>query len=537
MTPDERLTFNGVNGAGGGYLEEAAAAEALVALATGVRADARHQEELEATHRRRTEATYSAAEGVDPTDVGQAGWGVIFARDADPAFREALEPLLALRRSETPHYREYVGDDGYAGESKVDFLARHGVGIGPVDPRRMPYYLLLVGDPETLPYTFQYQLDVTHCVGRLDIGTPEDAARYAETVVAAARGELAAPRRVALFGPRNADDPSTHASADHLLTPLAADLRDVSGWEVEATIGADATKARLLDALGGATTPALLVTASHGLGFPATDQRLEPHGGALLCQEWPGPKAHAGAIPQEMYLAADDVADDAHLEGLVTFHYACYGGGTPRYEYFARPGAAAPRQLAPRGFVARLPQRLLGHPRGGALACIGQVDRAWACSFLWRNAGVQGEVFRSTLRRLLCGHPVGHAMDHFGQRYAAIATELAALLEQTRWGKRVDARELAGMWTATNDARSWVVLGDPAVRLPVAGTRRAAPERPTIELRGPQPAPTAPAEPPPATPARTPRDILGELADTLRTAARRADELRDALDAPDDRGG
>lgn len=455
---DPAFVLNGIDAETGGYLVPPVSAREIVARL-----------------RRRAVPPRIVPRGFlgDARDLAASGWGVVFASSTTPAVREALAPLLEHRKTQAAAAdpRRFRISSYRPGESADDFLRRHRIGPGPALPRRLPYYLLLVGDPVEIPFEFQYRLDVQYAVGRLCFATAEEYATYAATVVAAETGRLALPRRAALFATSNPDDRATALSCDRLAGPISRRLAaDDPGWEIGADLGAAASHARLTELLTDREPPALLFTATHGVGFANGRPRQQAEQGALVCQDWPGPRA--GRLRREEYFAADDVSTARGPAGLVSFHFACFGGGTPERDDFAHRGRGAwddlaPRRIAPEPFVARLPLRLLGHPRGGALAVVGHVERAWAMSFLW-GSEAQIELFAGAFERLLECYPVGAAMEHFGQRYAELGASLGAAYWRRRCGEDVDPDELIRLWTAHHDARNYIVLGDPAVRLAAA---------------------------------------------------------------------
>jgi hypothetical protein len=178
-------------------------------------------------------------------------------------------------------------------------------------------------------------------------------------------------------------------------------------------------------------------------------------------------------------LSGKDVRDNGdaiNLQGMITFFFACYSAGTPRYdEYYKQAFKEEGKVIVEHPFIADLPKAMLSLQQGGALAVVGHVERAWGTSFLGgeasRSRGSKSRkseyvaVFESAIERLLKGHPIGSAMDYFNARYAALSTELTVVYDSPI---DPDPYELAGLWTANNDARGYIVVGDPAVRLRAA---------------------------------------------------------------------
>jgi hypothetical protein len=422
-------------------------------------------------------AAFAVSGEFDAADLTQVGWGLIFPAAGNPAIKNALQPLIDHRRRQTEPapFVIYEGADGYRpGDTALTWLARHKVRLDVVNPDKgIPYYLLIVGSPEVIPFEFEYVLDLYWGVGRLWFDATDEFRRYAETLIAYETAQSPpTSRQMAVFATAHDFDSATQLFTRCVANPLVegegqrpVPVGQRQKFKLLQFLGDVATKASLADIYSGSVpggTPSLLFSGSHGMEFEPDDPRQADAQGALVCADWGG----FGAIKEDAWFAASDVPANAKLHGMIHFLFACYGGGCPQYDNFDRLNQS-PRKIAAASFLARLPRTLLTHPNGGALACLAHVERAWAYSFQSDRGGSQSQGFRDVIGRLLRGERVGQATDSFNLRWAALSTELAEVQNDLRFGAEVPLKKLGQMWAARDDARNFVVIGDPAVRLRV----------------------------------------------------------------------
>lgn len=185
----------------------------------------------------------------------------------------------------------------------------------------MPYYLVLIGSPEAIPFEFQYALDLVAGVGRLDFPTLEEFTAYADSVVAhETDATRKTARRIELFATRHDFDRATQLFIKHVATPFGTGtgslgpLGEKYRFALNSSLSEQATKACLSHLLSAPhNPPSLLITGTHGMAFQAGDPRLAEHQGALVCQDWPA----YGDITHEHWFAAQDIPEHANVHGMI----------------------------------------------------------------------------------------------------------------------------------------------------------------------------------------------------------------------------
>lgn len=419
----------------------------------------------------RDEGKLGPIAGVDPLKLDSAQWGLLYPQGLDPAIRQALEPLIQHRNGRGFEVPLSQRDDPDA------FRLSLGETRGNIDPKNLPYYLLIAGPPDAsgLSFSFQQRLSDLRPVGRIDFPDPQGYADYAARLIEAETGQAKArPRQAVLFSP--ALDDATRQSSIYLAGELKKylDATPVQPPGGTAALvrnthldGAGASLAALENTLQD--PPALLFAASHGLSFPYSPQQDEPATqrqrqtqGALVCAEWDRATL---PVPLQACLSGDSIDTRFDLRGLLVIAFACYGAGVPAASRFAAYAPGLPTQLAKRDFTSRLPQRLL---QRGALGFVGHIDKSWGYSYIEPGIGADIKPFSSLVHHLFAGVPLGQAfLLSMIEAYLDLhlrLTEEGGLFSKWDEGKGGKKAILAA-WLARADARATVVLGDPAVRL------------------------------------------------------------------------
>jgi len=434
----------------------------------------------------------------DHTKLDQTGWAIIFGASIGDDVKKQLEPLIEHRRRQVYPRRQVgndrlfqifsgadsyqVGEGAEPGEPVVwenevkHWLAKNGknIAMNEVDPKKgVPYYVMIVASPDEIPFEFQYWLDLYWAVGRLWFPAADEYGIYARSVVDyETASSVATSRQMAIFAPRNGEDHAMGLFTDNMARPMMAPTEtkppfgSVQNFRLRPFLGDPATTETLEDIWRGKVKdgpPAVVFTGSHGMVFFAGDERQAAQQGAIVCNEWRGkdpPK-------RSHYYAAEDLPSDARVHGMIPFVFNCFGAGWPRNDTFGRT-SKRPAKLAEGPMLARLPQALLSHKGGGALAVLGHVDRAWSYSYRSSKLGPQIEGFRTLMNRLMAGECIGHATDKLNQRWSVLSAGIAEDLQRKDNGLPVDLDALKSKWVARDDARNYIVFGDPAVRLRVA---------------------------------------------------------------------
>ena len=176
--------------------------------------------------------------------------------------------------------------------------------------------------------------------------------------------------------------------------------------------------------------------------------------GALITQAWvPG-----SAVTDDCFFRADDIPDTNILPGMMVFLFACFSAGCPAIDSYRVNVDGSPIAVAKAPFISKLAQALLSH---GALAVIGHIDRAYKYGFVDTSGTSQVQAFRTPLEVLMQGNSAGLAADSFSSTEGTLSVTIQ------RSGATLAAPALVRMHIACDDARNYIVLGDPATRLRV----------------------------------------------------------------------
>ena len=426
--------------------------------------------------------------GADRNDLARQGWCVVApAGDRGTKLVALVKKLIDKRRRDSGEGPVFDPIFIEAASRKDTLLqANTWVKNNIDDPKKrhsqIPHYRLILGDLHEVPLVIQQALASNGPTGRLAFDRDADYVSYVEKLLRWEENPSPADKGDAIL--HTIHDATSELTSAHedLVKPVLAGLQeryDFDEVRVREIVPSE-QRSPDIEALfgrveGETLPPSLLFSTSHGAGPKpggwqnAKEQRA--HQGAMVF-------AQHGSI-----LDADKLASRRFLPGGVWFMFGCFGAGTPReslYEQWLRQiygdGSAEVKkatQAIPRQgwspFIAALPKAALANP-DGPLAFIGHVDLAWSYAYQEIDGlGSRPQLFTNTITDILEGYRVGVGFGELSKHRQSVETQLSVTfssLVRRKLDWRVNASYF-DQWMLLQDLKGYVLLGDPAARLPL----------------------------------------------------------------------
>lgn len=417
-----------------------------------------------------------------PDDLLRQRWGVIApAGDAGDRLLDAIAPLVERRRLQQGPVTVHRVPARMTGPEAMRWKKRVFRTAADLDSD-LPRYQLIVGDLDQVSLAVQQVQASDGFVGRIAFDDLDGYRAYAAKVVRWEDRPAAVAEAHAILHAVRDGTPATRLGAQALIAPGEQILRrrraagDVRYGELRLT-GSERPTPDELWAAAAIDRPGVLLSLGHGVGVPRS-------GGAVRQRRDQG----ALSFGRGGVLTGADLAGRGFLPGGVWLAVACFAAGTPEtsdYHHWLDMLRRAGHVGSDIGhvldtlahghpFVAALPKAVLGDP-DGPLAFVGHVDLAWSYSFFDlddRPRRRPGRVV-GVIQALLNRHRAGVAVRKLMQWFAEVNTELTAMEDATtRGGAPSDRRapiRRGELWMLRQDLAGYVLLGDPAVRLPIRG--------------------------------------------------------------------
>jgi hypothetical protein len=427
-----------------------------------------------------------------PNDLSVQRWAVV-APEGEEGSRllEAIAPLMRLRaeeqRADVIPYRVPEGMDA----RRAVAWKKEVYWSEDVEEGDRPLYLLVLGDLHHVSLELQHALANSALVGRAHFADAagetdlDGYAAYAEKVVRFAReGTPERSPDLSFFVARDGTPATLHGEARLVAPSLEAATRNCEQGRLPAASvrSLDVETVDELLAAGKGPRPSVLLSVSHGLGAPR-------RGWPSKHEQWQ--RQGALVLGQNEILDAERMLGQAFLPGGLWFCLACFGAGTPSesayrtwlsllaqesaYRGKVSSVAASLPSAGQRPFVAAMPQAALRNP-AGPLAVISHMDLAWTYGFSSStNLSESRKLrFQSSLEVMVRGSRAGVALEALMRFYRETNDELMVSYEREKNARDegradpTDLKERGHLWMLRNDLRGYVLLGDPAARLPLA---------------------------------------------------------------------